>query len=83
MTGLCAGAAGRIALLAFEMEKAGKAGDLGSVRARMGDLEREFVRLKEAWPGLVLPATYQPVCDTPDGHEDCLSRQVLRIGLCR
>jgi PAS domain S-box-containing protein len=34
--------------LAFEMEKAGKAGDLGSVRARMDDLEREFVRLKEA-----------------------------------
>jgi hypothetical protein len=30
------------------MEKAGKAGDLGSVRARMDDLEREFVRLKEA-----------------------------------
>jgi hypothetical protein len=34
--------------LAFEMEKAGKAGDLGSVRAHMGDLEREFARLKEA-----------------------------------
>jgi PAS domain S-box-containing protein len=34
--------------LAFEMEKAGKAGDLGSVRARMDDLEREFARLKEA-----------------------------------
>jgi CheY-like chemotaxis protein len=34
--------------LAFEMEKAGKAGDLDSVRARMGDLEREFARLKEA-----------------------------------
>ena len=34
--------------LAFAMEKAGKAGDLGSVRARMDDLEREFVRLKEA-----------------------------------
>jgi len=34
--------------LAFEMEKAGKAGDLGSVAARMDDLEREFVRLKEA-----------------------------------
>jgi PAS domain S-box-containing protein len=31
--------------LAFEMEKAGKAGDLGSVRARMDDLEREFARL--------------------------------------
>ena len=37
--------------LAFEMEKAGKAGDLGSVRARMDDLEREFVRLKEAMDG--------------------------------
>ncbi len=34
--------------LAFEMEKAGKAGDLSSVRARMDDLEREFARLKEA-----------------------------------
>jgi HPt (histidine-containing phosphotransfer) domain-containing protein len=34
--------------LASEMEKAGKAGDLGSVAARMNDLEREFVRLKEA-----------------------------------
>jgi hypothetical protein len=30
------------------MEKAGKAGDLGSVRARMNDLEHEFARLKEA-----------------------------------
>jgi HPt (histidine-containing phosphotransfer) domain-containing protein len=34
--------------LAFEMEKAGQAGDLGSVAACMDDLEREFVRLKEA-----------------------------------
>jgi hypothetical protein len=34
--------------LAFEMEKAGKAGDLDSVRARMEDLEHEFARLKEA-----------------------------------
>jgi CheY-like chemotaxis protein/HPt (histidine-containing phosphotransfer) domain-containing protein len=34
--------------LAFEMEKAGKAGDLGSMAAHMDDLEREFVRLKEA-----------------------------------
>jgi len=34
--------------LAVEMEKAGKAGDLGSVRARLDDLEREFARLKEA-----------------------------------
>jgi CheY-like chemotaxis protein/HPt (histidine-containing phosphotransfer) domain-containing protein len=34
--------------LAFEMEKAGKAGDLGSVAARIDGLEREFVRLKEA-----------------------------------
>jgi CheY-like chemotaxis protein/HPt (histidine-containing phosphotransfer) domain-containing protein len=34
--------------LALEMEKAGKAGDLGSVAARMDDLDREFVRLKEA-----------------------------------
>jgi HPt (histidine-containing phosphotransfer) domain-containing protein len=34
--------------LAFEMEKAGKAGDLDSVAARMNDLEREFGRLKEA-----------------------------------
>jgi HPt (histidine-containing phosphotransfer) domain-containing protein len=37
--------------LAFEMEKAGKAGDLGSVAAHMDDLEREFVRLKEAMAG--------------------------------
>jgi PAS domain S-box-containing protein len=34
--------------LAFEMEKAGQAGDLGAMAARMDDLEREFVRLKEA-----------------------------------
>ena len=34
--------------LACETEKAGKAGDLGSARAHMADLEREFVRLKEA-----------------------------------
>jgi len=34
--------------LACEMEKAGQAGDLGSVRARMDDLEREFAQLKEA-----------------------------------
>jgi CheY-like chemotaxis protein/HPt (histidine-containing phosphotransfer) domain-containing protein len=34
--------------LAFEVEKAGKAGDLGSVRAGMDDLERGFARLKEA-----------------------------------
>jgi HPt (histidine-containing phosphotransfer) domain-containing protein len=34
--------------LAFEMEKAGNAGDLGSVATRMDDLDREFVRLKEA-----------------------------------
>ena len=37
-----------LSALAFEMEKSGKAGDLGSVAARMDDLEREFVRLKEA-----------------------------------
>jgi hypothetical protein len=30
------------------MEKAGKAGDLDSARARMDDLRREFARLKEA-----------------------------------
>jgi CheY-like chemotaxis protein/HPt (histidine-containing phosphotransfer) domain-containing protein len=34
--------------LTLEMEKAGKAGDLGFVAARMDGLEREFVRLKEA-----------------------------------
>jgi CheY-like chemotaxis protein/HPt (histidine-containing phosphotransfer) domain-containing protein len=34
--------------LAREMEEAGRTGDLGSVRTRMDDLEREFVRLKEA-----------------------------------
>ena len=34
--------------LAFEMEQAGKAGNLDAVRARMDDLEHEFVRLKEA-----------------------------------
>jgi HPt (histidine-containing phosphotransfer) domain-containing protein len=34
--------------LASEMEKAGKAGDLDSVASRMNDLEREFVRLKDA-----------------------------------
>jgi PAS domain S-box-containing protein len=34
--------------LAVEMENAGKAGDLGAAAARMHDLEREFVRLKEA-----------------------------------
>jgi HPt (histidine-containing phosphotransfer) domain-containing protein len=34
--------------LAFEMEKAGKAGDLESVRAGMDGLEREFSRLKKA-----------------------------------
>jgi len=34
--------------LAREMEKAGQAGDLGSVRAHMDDLERGFARLKEA-----------------------------------
>jgi HPt (histidine-containing phosphotransfer) domain-containing protein len=34
--------------VALAMEKAGKAGDLDSVRARMDDLRREFARLKEA-----------------------------------
>jgi signal transduction histidine kinase/DNA-binding response OmpR family regulator len=34
--------------LASEMEKAGRAGELDLVRARMDDLEREFARLKEA-----------------------------------
>ncbi len=34
--------------LAAEMEKAGQAGDLGSVRARMDELDREFVRLRAA-----------------------------------
>jgi len=33
--------------LAFEMEKAGKAGDLNSVKALMGELEMQFSRLKE------------------------------------
>ncbi len=37
--------------LAAEMEKAGKAGDLGSVRARMDELDGEFVRLKVAMTG--------------------------------
>jgi CheY-like chemotaxis protein len=34
--------------LACEIEKAGQAGDLGAIAARMDDLEREFVRLREA-----------------------------------
>ncbi len=34
--------------LALEMEKAGKAGDLASVAAQVDEMEREFVRLKEA-----------------------------------
>jgi CheY-like chemotaxis protein/HPt (histidine-containing phosphotransfer) domain-containing protein len=34
--------------LAFELEKAGKAGDLISATYRMDDLEREFARLKDA-----------------------------------
>ncbi len=37
--------------LALEIEKAGKAGDLGAAIARMHDLESEFVRLKEAMGG--------------------------------
>ncbi|MEN6448327.1 MAG: response regulator, partial [Syntrophaceae bacterium] len=34
--------------VAFEIEKAGKAGDLEVVRARLPELETQFVRLKEA-----------------------------------
>jgi HPt (histidine-containing phosphotransfer) domain-containing protein len=34
--------------LAFEMEKAGKTGDLGSVAGRMDDLEIQFRQLQEA-----------------------------------
>jgi CheY-like chemotaxis protein/HPt (histidine-containing phosphotransfer) domain-containing protein len=34
--------------LSFEIEKAGKAGDLDFVAARMDDLERQFIRLREA-----------------------------------
>ena len=34
--------------LAFEMEKAGQAGDLKLVAARMADLDRQFLRLKQA-----------------------------------
>jgi HPt (histidine-containing phosphotransfer) domain-containing protein len=34
--------------VAFEMEKAGKAGDLESIRARMAELETQFAQLKEA-----------------------------------
>jgi hypothetical protein len=34
--------------LAFEMEKAGQVGDLNFVAARMADLDRQFLRLKEA-----------------------------------
>ena len=34
--------------VAGEMEKAGRAGDLGAVRSQMAELEAEFVRLKEA-----------------------------------
>jgi CheY-like chemotaxis protein len=34
--------------LAFEMEKAGKAGDLNSVKGRMNEFEMQFNRLKEA-----------------------------------
>ena len=33
---------------AFEMEKAGKAGDLETVKARMAELDKEFGRLKMA-----------------------------------
>jgi CheY-like chemotaxis protein/HPt (histidine-containing phosphotransfer) domain-containing protein len=33
--------------VAYEMEKAGKAGDLAAVRARMADLEAQFDRLKK------------------------------------
>ena len=33
---------------AFEMEKAGEAGDLKTVKARMAELGKEFGRLKEA-----------------------------------
>ena len=39
---------GALRNLASEIEQAGKAGDLHSVAARIGDLDREFVRLKEA-----------------------------------
>ena len=41
----------RIALIvavAFEMEKAGKTGDLSAVRARMAEMETQFARLREA-----------------------------------
>ena len=34
--------------VAFEMEKAGRAGDLDAVKGRMADLEAQFDRLKEA-----------------------------------
>jgi HPt (histidine-containing phosphotransfer) domain-containing protein len=37
--------------LAFEIEKAGMAGDLPSAASRMDGLEREFVRLREAMTG--------------------------------
>lgn len=38
----------RLHAVAFEMEKAGKAGDLSAGKARMADLEAQFDRLKEA-----------------------------------
>jgi two-component system sensor histidine kinase/response regulator len=34
--------------VAFEMEKAGKAGDLDAVKARLPEMERQFARLKQA-----------------------------------
>ena len=47
--GACANVGGaRLREVAFAMEKRARAGDLSSAQARMGDLEAEFNRLKQA-----------------------------------
>jgi HPt (histidine-containing phosphotransfer) domain-containing protein len=42
--------------LAFQMEKSGKTGDLASVAASMDDLDRQFLRLKDALTRQAEPA---------------------------
>ncbi len=39
--------------VAFEMEKAARAGELKSVTARLSELEMQFIRLKEAMDGFI------------------------------
>ena len=63
--------------LAFEMEKAGKAGDLGSVAARMDDLEREFARLKEAMTTATVRAAEVFPMRILIAEDDFTSRTVL------